>query len=66
MDLENELGGFEELVLDEEYLDDIDKISNSNEMVESLVEALSNLSIDLNTHEELLNLGFLNIIEKLI
>lgn len=63
MDLENALGGYDELVLDEEYLDDIDKIQNSNEMVESLVEALSNLSIDFITHEELLNLGILDIIE---
>jgi hypothetical protein len=37
MDFENLLGSKSDLVIDEEYLDDIEKCKNSNEMVESIL-----------------------------
>jgi hypothetical protein len=46
MDFENIMNSKADLTIEEEYLDDIEKCKNSNELVESVVQTLSNISQD--------------------
>ena len=43
-------------------LDDIERLQNSNQMIENIIFTLSNISNDHNMHQELLNNGIIEVI----
>ena len=47
-------------------LDDIERVPNSNLMVENTILTLRNISNNFNMHEELLQNGFLEVIKKFL
>jgi len=54
----NDLVGYE--------MDDIERISDSNEMVENIICTLSNISNDFFLHRELIQNGLIEVIKKFI
>ena len=46
--------------------DDIERIQDSNEMIENILFTLSNISNDLGMHEELIMNGMLEVIQKYV
>jgi len=47
-------------------MDDIERISDSNEMVENIICTLSNISNDFFLHRELIQNGLIEVIKKFI
>lgn len=47
-------------------LDDIDRLSNSNLMVENIIECLSHISYDHSMHLDLMTHGYVEVINKYV
>ena len=50
----------------DEVVDDIERITNNNEMLENVICTLMNVSQDLLMHYELINNGFIEVVKKYI
>lgn len=51
---------------EEELIDDIERLTDSNEMVEEIISTLANISNDFELHSELILNGILEVIKKYI
>lgn len=51
---------------DVQYLDDIEKLDDENEMMENIVCTLDNLASDMTIHGELLQNGVMNVVARFI
>lgn len=46
--------------------DDIERLPDSNLMVENVIKTLSNISLDHNLHQELISNGLIDVVKKYV
>lgn len=47
-------------------LDDVERLKNANVMVENIVFTLANISADQQQHQELINNGLIEVLQKIV